>query len=157
MFKNTYVKSFLSAIVIAVLGYVLLILTFIFDALFQSLIDGVFKLFTSTDINMVWPWFPPVKHAMFIVVIALISWFVFKSKLADIYKATCSIVPSAVIFASIGMFLNRWPVLVYGLSALVFLAIIAYLYKTKRSWFYYYAVFLITFSMLIFTLLGGEI
>jgi len=41
MLKNPILKNILSAVAVAGFGFILLGLTFIFDALFQSLTDGV--------------------------------------------------------------------------------------------------------------------
>lgn len=156
-FRNKFVKNILSAVAVVIFGFILLILTFLFDALFQSLIDGVIKLFTQTDINMVWYWFPSIKHAMFVIIIGLISWFVFKSKLGTFYKAIYMTVPLAVVFATIGMFLYQWPVIVYLLGGLFFFCVLYYLYKTKKSWLYYYTLVLIGILMLLIVLLGIDI
>jgi len=155
--KYPFIKNVLLALAIAVLGFIFLTLTFVFDALFQSLIDGVIKLFTSVDINMVWYWFPPIKHVMFVVVIGIISWFIFRIKLSDFWKATYMIVPLAVVFATIGMFFYQWPVVVYLIGGLFGIGILYYLYKTKQPWLYYYALILIGITMLLVALLGIEI
>jgi len=159
MFKNRYIKNVLSALAVAVFGFVLLNLTFLFDFLFQSLIVRFIKLFIPiiVDPEMDYHWFPPMMHASFVVVIGLISWFIFKSKLGKIYKAIYSTVPLAVVFATIGIFLYRWPVLAYGINTLVFGVILFYLYKTKKPWIYYYTLILVALVLLIFTLSGGEI
>lgn len=155
--RNKFVKNILSAIAVAIFGFILLNLTFIFDFLFQSLIDGVIKLFTPADINMAWHWFPPMKHAMFVVIIGLISWFVFKSKLKVLYKAIYMTVPLAVVFATIGIFFYRWQIAVYSLGGLFGVGVLYYLYKTKQPWLYYYTLILIGIVMLLVRLLGVEI
>ncbi len=113
MLRNPHVKNILSAVAVAGFGFVLLGLTFIVDFLFQSLVDGVVRLFTPADFNMAWHWFPPTKHAMFVVIIGLISLPIFRSKLHTLYKAIYMTVPLAVAFVTIGIFLYRWPVLPY--------------------------------------------
>src|SRR3989338_6640101 len=116
--KNPIAKNILSAIVVAGFGFILLNIAFLLDFLFQSVIDGIIGLFTQADFNMVWYWFPPIKHAMFVVIIGLISWFVFKSKLKVLYKAVYMTVPLAVVFATIGIFFYSWLVIVYLLGGL---------------------------------------
>ncbi|MBI4744598.1 MAG: hypothetical protein HY776_07270 [Actinobacteria bacterium] len=155
--KNSIVKNILSAIAIAGFGFILLNLTFLFDFLFQSLIDGVVRLFTQVDFNMNWYWFPPMKHAMFVVVIGLISRLVFRSKMGILYKAIYMTVPLAVVFVTLGMFLYRWPVAAYLSSSLFGIGVLYYLYRTKQPWLYYYTLILISLVMLIVGLLGVEI
>lgn len=151
------VKNILSAVAVAAFGFLLLNVVFLFDFIFQSLIDLIVKLFTSADINMAWRWFPPTKHAMFMVVIGLISWLIFRSKLGVLYKAIYMTIPLAVVFATIGMFLSKWPMIAYPLGGLFSLGVLYYFYRTKRSWLYYYTVILISLVMLLVSLLGVEI
>ncbi len=151
------VKNILTALAVAVFGFILLNLTFLFDFLFQSLIDIIVKLFTTADINLVWPWYPPVKHIIFIVIIGLISWPILRSKLRVLFKAIYLTVPLAVVFASIGMFLYRWPAAVYSLGIIFTIAILYYLYRTKQLWLYFYTVILVGLVMAIMTLMGVDI
>ena len=155
--KNPIVKNILSALAIAVFGFILLNLAFLFDFLFQSLVDGIIKLFTPVDINMNWHWFPPIKHAMFVVIIGLISWFIFKSKLRVIYKAIYMTVPLAVVFATLGIFFYQPPLVPYLLGFLFSLGVLYYFYRTKQPWIYYYTLILVALVMLLVGILGVEI
>ncbi len=157
MFRNPHVKNILSAVAVAGFGFVLLGLTFLFDFLFQSLVDGVIRLFTPGDFNMACYWFPPTKHAMFVVIIGLISWPIFRSKLGVLYKAIYMTVPLAVFFATIGIFLYHWPVVPYLVGGLFTIGVLFYFYRTKQPWLYYYTLILVALSLMIFALLGGEI
>jgi len=58
-------------------------------------------------------------HVVFVVIIALISWGIFKSRLGELYKAAYSTVPVAVALVTTGMFLYHWPVLAYSVSAVI--------------------------------------
>ena len=142
---------------VAVFGFILLGLTFLFDFLLQSLVDRVVRFFTPDDFNMAWYWFPPTKHAMFMVIIGLISWPIFRSKLGSLYKAIYMTVPLAVVFATIGILLYHWPVLPDLVGGLFAIGVLFYLYRTKQPWLYLYTVILVALSLMIFTLLGGEI
>lgn len=164
MFKNPtmpagrqVVKNILSALAVAGFGFMLLNLAFIFDFLFQSLLDVIIKLFTTVDINMAWPWYPPVKHVLFVIIIGIISWFVFRSKLAVIFKAIFLTVPLAVVFLTLGIMLYRWPPVVYSLGGLFVAGLLYYFYRSKQSWLYYYTLILIGLAMLLVGLLGVEI
>jgi len=157
MFKNPLAKKILSALGVAVFGYVLLIFTFIFDALFQSLLRLIFRLFTPVDLMMTISWFAPLMHGLFLIVIGLISWVVFRSKLSVFLKAVYLPVPVAVGLATLGMFLNPWPAAVYSLGVLACLGVLYYFYRTKQPWLYYYSVILVGLAMLFVGLLGVEI
>ena len=96
-------------------------------------------------------------HGSFVVIIGIISWFVFKSKLKEIYKAIYMTVPLAVVFVTIGIFLFQWPIAVYLLGTLFGIGALYYFYRTKQHWIYYYTLILVGLTLAIFTLLGGEI
>ncbi len=153
MFKNPVAKNIFYAVAIAFFGFILLNLTFIFDWLIQTVIDQFFP----ADFNMTKTWYPPIKHLIFVVIMALISWGVFKSRLSAIYKAIYTTVPVAVALVTTGIFLYRWPILAYSVSAVIVGAIILYLYRTKKTWLYYYAVILMASVLLIMSILGVEI
>jgi len=157
MFKNPIVKNILSAIAVALFGWILLNLTFLFVFLFQSVIDVAIKLFTPVDINRAWQWFPPIKHFLFVIIIGLVSWFVFKSKLKTLYKAIYMTVPLAVVFVSIGIFFYRTPLVAYFLGGLITFGLLYHFYRTKKPWLYYYTVILVALTLAIFSLMGGEI
>jgi hypothetical protein len=150
-------KKILSALAVAVFGFILLNIIFLFDALFQGLITAFARLFTPLDVNMKLYWFPPTKHILFAIIIWLIALPIFKSKLSTIYKAIYFVAPLAVTFATIGMFFYPWPIVVYSLGSLFFLGVLCYLYKTKQPWIYYYTLILISIAMLLVNLLGVEI
>lgn len=151
------VKKILSAIAVAIFGFVLLNLTFIFDFLFQSLLIRLIGLFVSVNLMGNLQWLPPVMHGLFVMVIAIISWFVFQSKLGTLYKAIYLTVPLAVVFATFGMFFYQWPVVAYGLGSLFGLGLLYCFYRTKQSWLYYYILILVGLAMLMIGLLGIEI
>ncbi len=155
--KNSIVKKILSAIAVAGFGFILLNLTFLFDYLFQTLVDKIVRLFTSVDFNMAWHWFPPLKHLMFVVIIFLISWLIFRSKLGVLYKAIFMTVPLAVIYVTIGMFFYQWPIIVYSLGGSFSIGVLYYFYRTKKPWLYYYTLILVGLAMLLVGLLGVEI
>ena len=157
MFKNPIVKTILSALAVAGFGFMLLNVIFMFDFLLHTLVGGLIKLFIPVDPAMAYQWFPPMMHALFVAVIGLISWLIFRSKLGVLYKAIYMTVPLAVVFVTIGMFLYRWPVVVYSLGSVFGIGVLSYLYRTKKHWLYYYTVILVGLVLAIFSLLGGEI
>jgi len=157
MFKNPFVKKILSALGVAGFGFVLLNLTFLFDFLFQSLVRLIFRLFTPVDLMMTISWFAPLMHGLFLVVIGLLSWFVFRSKLNVFLKAVYLPVPVAVGLVTLGMFLFSSSLPAFLLGALLVIGVLYYFYRTRQPWLYYFAVILTSLTLAIFTLSGGEI
>ena len=154
--KNPFIKNILSALAVAIFGFILLNITFLFDYAFQSIVKFFIRLFTPTDYNMT-SWYPPLMHLLFLVIIVLISWFVFHSRIKVLYKAIYMTVPLAVVLATIGMFLYRWPIIAYSLGTIFSVFVLYYFYKTKQSWLYYYTLVLVSFVMLLVIILGVEI
>ena len=154
MFRNRYFKNILSALAVAVFGFVLLNLVFIFNFLVFKFIG----LFVSDEFISThqWQWFPMMQHALFLVIIGLISWPIFRSKLGTLYKATYMTVPLAVIFVTIGIFFYQWPVVPYLVGGLFTIGVLF-------SLSYEAALALLLHADLSrvfrndFTLLGGEI
>jgi hypothetical protein len=157
MLKNPIVKNILSAITVAGFGFILLNLAFLFDWLFQSAVIWFIKLFTLANPPMDWPWFPPIMHILFVLVIGLISWLVFQSKFGTLYKAIYMNVPLAVVFLTLGIFFYRWPIIAYFLGGLFALGVLYYFNRTKQPWLYYFTLILIGLMMLIVGILGVEI
>jgi hypothetical protein len=157
LLKNSIIKNILSAVAVAVFGFILLNLTFLLDFIFQRLIDAVIRPFTQININMDWQWFPPVKHFLFVIVIGIISWFVFKSKLKTLLKAIYMTVPLAVMFVSLGIFFYQTPLVAYLLGALITLGLLYYFYRTKKPWLYYYSLILVSLTLTISSLMGVDI
>lgn len=157
MKKSKLAKNILSVLAVAVFGLILLNLTFIFDALYQGVIRGIVQLFIplTPDTNIFW--LPGLFHGSFVVVIGIISLFVFKSKLKVLYKAIYMTVPVAVVLATVGIFFYQWPIIPYLLGTLIVIGTLYYFYRTKQPWLYYYTVILVSLALAIFSLSGGEI
>jgi len=146
-------KNILSILAVPFFGFLLWNFAFMLDAV----IVRFALLFFPADFARTSPWFMTSMLIVFGVLIVALSWFVFRSTLPDLFKAIYATMPLAVMFVSIGILTYPQPVLAYGLNGLAFVAILAYLVKTKQPWIYYYALGFTTLTLLIFTLLGGEI
>ena len=157
MKNNLILKNILIIIAMPILGFILLNLTFMFDALFQSILRTILRKFITFDYNTITSWIPISTHMSFALLILVISWFILKSKLKDLYKAVYSPVPVAVILVTEGIFLYHWSAVVYIIGALTYGIIILYLYKTKKSWHFYYSVSWVTLALLIMGILGVDI
>jgi len=156
-FKKPIAKKILWVLAVTIGGLILWNITFLFDALFQGVIRRLFMLFIPFNPETGYGWFPSLMHGLFVVVICLISWPILKSKLGTLYKAIYSTVPLAVIIVTIGILFNQLPTLIYIIGVLFGISILYYLYRTNRSWIYYYAVIFTGLTLAIFTLMGGEI
>lgn len=157
MIKKPVLKNILTALIMAIVGFILLNATFLFDWLFQSTIKGLISFFSPINHEDVRVWFFPLMHILFVIVIGLISWPILKSKLAPVYKATYLMVPTAVVFVTIGMFLYRWPIFSYSLGILIGFITLYYFKRFKLSWMYYYSVILVGIVLMIMTLSGTDI
>lgn len=157
--ENHLVGNVLSALFVLVFGFILLNLAFILDYAFQSLIDLIVKQFVSSsiNINIAWQGYMALKHGLFVVLILIISYFVFKSKLHVLFKVTYLLIPITTMIATVWMFLYPWPIIAFVLEAILILDILYYLYLTKRHWLYYYAVVLISLVLLLVGIFGVEI
>lgn len=157
MIKNPIVKNVLWALIVAVIGFILLSLTFLFDFLYQSAVRGIVQLFIPMNPEMDIVWFPWVMHGSFMILICLISWAIFRTKWHKLIKATYLSVPTAVVLATIGIMFYRWPVVVYIVGFALCAGVLYYFYRTKQHWIYYFTVIFWALVLAIFTLMGGEI
>jgi hypothetical protein len=153
MLRNLYVKKFLYALAVVFFGFNLLVLAFVLNWFTTAFIG----LFFPPGYPVANPWYPQLALVIYLIVIAYISWLIFRSKLEEIFKGIYSTVPAAVTFAVTWLLLRRWPVLAYGACTLILLTIIYYLYRTKKSWRYYYPVILVAAVLLVMNILGIEI
>jgi hypothetical protein len=153
LLKHTYFKNILSALAVAVIGFVLLNLTF----LLYYLVFRLFDIFIRSNPEAVPQWIQIARTIIFLVIIALISWAVFRSKLPVLVKAIYMTVPTAVVLVIIGILLYPWPFLPYLIGGILTAGVLLYFYRAKKPWLYYYSVILVALTLMIFTLTGGEI
>lgn len=150
---NNNIKNLLTIIVIPVVGYILLNLTFIFAFLVHTIFTRLFLM----DINNGRSWIPVSRHIIFIIIILIISWMIFKSKIKELYKAIYSVVPTAVILVTVGIFLSNMPIALYTIAGIIYGLIILYLFKKKKPWYYYYSVSWVSLALLVMGILGIDI
>lgn len=155
--KNKTVKTVLEVLAVPIFGFILLNLAFMFDALFQGVLRFIVNIFIPMDQFMNIQWVPPMLHFSFLVIILFISWFIFRSKLSVLLKATYSVVPLATVFLTIGILFYPLQIVVLTLGGLFFLGVLYYLYKTKQPWLYYYALAFIGVLMLLVAITGVDI
>jgi hypothetical protein len=158
LFKNPILKKIILGIGIIVIGYLLLILTFLLAAVFQGILRRLFGLFVQLNENSPYTIIPGIMRLLFLIFIFFISWLLLhKSELPDFWKATYLIVPLATAFVTIGIFFYQSPIMVYTLCIIFGTAVLYYLYKTKKPWLYYFSFFFISILMLLVQILKIEI
>jgi hypothetical protein len=155
--KNQAVKNILLALVVIVFGFILFNVTFVFDAIYQGILMWFVGLFINIGPDMTLYWLPPLFHSSFVVVIGIISWFIFNSRLKTIYKAIYMTVPLAVVFVTLGIFLSQWLVLSYIAGVIFGICVLYYLYRTQQPWIYYFSLIFVSIVMLIVAIFGIEI
>ncbi len=141
-------KNLLSILVIIVGGFILFNLAFILTALVVRATMLVMKV----PENMPPPY---IGRYITLILILIMSYMVFRSHLNDTIKATFLTMPLMVILVMIGISLYgqaQW--VIYGVGALVIIAVILYLYKKKVSWLYYFATFYVA-ALGIYIMISG--
>lgn len=157
MLRNPKVRNVLYALAVAAIGFVLLHVAFILDWLFQSFLDVCLRPFVSANVNRDWPWYPPLKHGLFLLLLASVSWLVFRSRLGTLYKAAYLTVPTAAALVTVGMALYRTPAVSFVIGLVLTLGVLFRFYRTRQPWLYHYAVVLVALALLIGGLLGMDI
>lgn len=148
---KTWQKNVLSAIIIVVVGLVLFNVAFLLAALVSLVFGMIVKQVFGGSIG------PMGWKCAWLILVLLITWLVFRSKLNDLVKATFMTMPLAVILAVVGIYFYAMPVLVYVIGAMIIAAILFYLHKKKRSWLYYFATVYVAVVMLYVELSGMQI
>ncbi|MDD4517399.1 MAG: hypothetical protein ACOYEN_08660 [Limnochordia bacterium] len=152
---KTWQKTFLSMLCIVGAGCILFNLAFILAYLVHITCGMVMsslgqRLGNARALYFSW-------HYVYLFFILLLSWAVFRTRLSDLGKAAFSTMPLIVILTEVGIQFYRWPVLVWAIGASIVGAVLLYLYKTKRSWMYYFAVIYVVAVEVLLTLSGTEI
>ena len=141
-------KNILSALVIIAGGFILFNLAFILAALVINATISVLGMPQNEAPHI-------IGRVVYLLLIFLISWFVFRSRLNDTIKATFLTMPLMVILALIGIGLyqqSKW--IITGIGALIICMVILYLHKKKLSWLYYFSAFYVS-ALALYILLSG--
>ena len=152
---KTYQKNILHMFVIVVGGFILFNVAFFLAFLVNRAYMLLIMIFTHNIENigaMRFSW-----HYVYIVVVLILSWFVFRTKLNDLAKSTFSTMPLIVLLTEVGIRFYQSPLMVYIICSAIVGAILLYLYNTKRSWLYYFAVFYVVAVGIFVMLTGMEI
>jgi hypothetical protein len=151
--NRDYLMNALSAVAVSLFGILLWNVTFVLYALFVQLVLRLMPVDFTRNATL------PMSSLLivFFLIIAALSWFVFRSRLPDLIKATYATVPLVISLVGIGILTYQIPWLTYALSAAVVTSVLIGLRLAKRSWIYYYAALFTALTLLFFTLSGGEI
>lgn len=145
-------RNILTALAVSILGFVLLNLTFILDWGFQSAINLLLPRDIDKNLRGI-----PFRHFLFFVLILIASWFILKTKLPLILKAAYAMVPLAVVYVTLGIFLYSWPVFLYSIGIFLYIGILYCLYRGKKNWLYVYSVTFVSLILILMGILGVEI
>lgn len=148
-------RNVLSALVIMVGGFILFNVAFMLAYLVNMAYRFAARPFVGGTDNV--SFVQGIWHYIFIVIVLVISWFVLRSKLGDLAKATYFTMPMAVVLTEVGLQLFEMQYLVWIIGAIIVAAVLFYLYKTKRSWMYYFATLYVAVVMAVVVLAGIEI
>ena len=132
-------KNILSILVIIAGGFVLFNVAFLLYALVINSTMSVLKI-TQKEAP------PIIGRLLYLFIIFLISWFVFRSRLNDLIKAVFLTMPLMVTFIIMGIILyekSKW--IIIGIGAVIVFGILSFLYKKKLSWLYYFSTFYVVF------------
>jgi len=151
MSDRPWVNHLIAAVIIVAGGFLLFNFAFISAAF---IINTSIKL-----LNMPGNSAPPLlARVVYVVLILVLSWFVFRSRLSDTLKATFLTMPLMVVLVSIGIFTYQLTKgVVVGLGAAVVAAVLFYIRHKKLSWKYYFAVVYVAVLALMIMLLRIDI
>ena len=149
---KTWQKNVLSAIVIVGGGYLLFFVAFLLAAVTLNGCQMLVEWFTGHESSGV-GWM--TYRYVFLAILLLISWLVFRSKLPTLVKAAYLPMPLMVLLVLTGIrFYQQSKWVPIGVGAVLILAVLLYLYKRKLPWQYYFAT-LYTAIMALYVLLSG--
>lgn len=130
-----YQKNALSVLAVAAGGFILFNLAFILAAI----VINASMSFLGMAENAA-P--PAVGRVVYLLLIFLISWLIFRSRLNLIIKASFLAMLLMVILVLAGLSLyqySKW--ITIGIGAVIICTVLFYLHKKKLSWLYYFSTF----------------
>lgn len=151
--KSKFWKTVLPAVLIAILGFALLNVTFMLDFWWQSSLKFIFW----RNVELTDNWVPAVMQVSFVVIMAAVCWLIYRSKLGTIFKAAFTMVPVAIVLVFDGMLLFRWPMFAYGVGSLITIGTLVVFYYRKLPWLYWFSVIVVALGMLALGLSGTDI
>jgi len=150
--KNPVIKNIVYAVIIVLGGFLLFNVAFMLAAVVINGINLMLRLSIDSQ--------PPTIFSLVLFVLLLIvaSYFVFRSKLDHLIKATFLTMPLMSLLISIGVLLYEQPRYVpISIGAVVIAALAGYFYKKKMPWIYYFAEIYVAALALYIVLTGIDI
>jgi hypothetical protein len=151
--NKKWVKTVLSVLIVAVGGFILFNIGFLFNYVVSLGVDWLVNAIKMSGGE----WVPTISHLIFLIILLGLSVPILLSHLPTLAKATYLTLPISYLLLSVGIFLYPSQILVYIVSGLLLAAILAYLWLRKKSWLYTYAALLTAAAMLLMVLTGTEI
>lgn len=154
---QSLLKNVFDALLVAILGFLLLNLTFMVYAGVYNLAFRAMGLGAEEGMDFANAAPPQILRVVLAVLIILLSWFVLRAKLNVILKAAFLMVPVATALVTIGIYFFGSPVLAYVLGGLICAGLLLWLYKNKWHWLYMYSVLLVAGALTLMGVLGIDI
>ncbi len=149
---KTWQKNVLQAAAVAAGGFVMWNVAFILAAGVINGFNWLARLLAGNKdfaVNMMYGGY------LYVIIILVISWFIFKSKLPTLAKAIYLPMPLMVLLLFQGIRLYEQPQWIpITIGAIIVCLVLLYLYKKKLSWLYYFAT-LYTGAMALYIILSG--
>ena len=129
-----YQKNILSVLFIVVGGVILFNLAFLLTAFVTNAVISFSGMSSQSGV------LNNIGRIISLLLILLISWSVFRSRLNDTIKATFLTMPLMVMLVIIGIGLyQQSKLIIAGIGAVLIFAVILYIHKKKLSWLYYFS------------------
>ncbi len=154
---NGFLKDVLNSLLVAILGFLMLNLTFMVYAGAYNLAFRLMRISNGEGPGFAESGPPQCLRIVLAVLIILLSWFVLRSKLNVILKAAFLMVPVATALVTIGIYFYESPVLTYVFGGLICAGLLFWLFKNKWHWLYMYSVLLVASALTLMGILGIDI
>ena len=149
MVRKPWQKALLSMVTIVAGGFVLFNLSFLLAVLVTYAIKAVSGGVAEVE---------PYALGVYFVLLGILSWFIFRSKLNDLLKALYLTMPLMTVLVGVGIALNAQPKWIrLAAGAVAVFAVLAYLFKRKLSWMYVFAAVFVGVMGLIIVLANIQI
>jgi hypothetical protein len=149
MVRKPWQKALLSMVTIVAGGFVLFNLSFLLAVLVTYAIKAVSGGVAEVE---------PYALGVYFVLLGILSWFIFRSKLNDLLKALYLTMPLMTVLVGVGIALNAQPKWIrLAAGAVAVFAVLAYLVKRKLSWMYVFAAVFVGVMGLIIVLANIQI
>jgi len=150
--KNTAIRNIVYAAIIIVGGFALFNIAFLLAAIIANGINLLLHL--RSDFQL-----PTIYSILFFLLLLLVaSYFIFRSKLDDLIKATFLTMPLMSLMIAIGVLLYEQPeYMPISIGAFIIAALSGFFYIKKMPWMYYFAELYVAALALFIVLAGIDI